>query len=170
MNRVLVLNNNYAALGICDWRKAVILYFTNKIEILESYSNELHSPNMTMKQPAVVRVLKYIRPKSKKARFNKDTIYARDRGRCSYCGEEVSRSKATYDHILPKSRGGKTTFGNIALSCGACNSFKNNRTPEEAKMELLTSPFVPYTTVGNLTMVYGTKKIPEWEKWLNYEA
>ena len=70
-------------------------------------------------------------------------VYKRDKGRCAYCGKELSRTEATIDHILPKSRGGKTTWENVVLSCKKCNCDKDDMTPEEAGMKLLVKPYNP---------------------------
>jgi hypothetical protein len=70
-------------------------------------------------------------------------VYKRDRGRCGYCGKDIPQKEATIDHILPKSRGGKTTWKNVVLACKDCNSKKDNMTPDEAGMRLLIKPYNP---------------------------
>ena len=73
----------------------------------------------------------------------KSALYKRDGGRCSYCGNSVSRQEATIDHIVPRAQGGVTSWDNVALSCKRCNSVKSSRTPEEANMPLLIKPYNP---------------------------
>jgi len=70
-------------------------------------------------------------------------LYRRDNGRCGYCGKRLSQKEATVDHIIPKSKGGKTTWNNVVLSCRPCNSYKDNRTPREAEMRLKVTPRNP---------------------------
>lgn len=70
-------------------------------------------------------------------------LYKRDNGKCAYCGRELSKKEATLDHIIPRSRGGKTEWKNVALSCKRCNTRKNDRTPKEAGMPLKVTPFNP---------------------------
>ena len=75
--------------------------------------------------------------------INRHAIYDRDGGKCAYCQKSLSRQEATMDHIVPKSKGGQTTWLNIVLSCTPCNTKKGDRTQDEAKMKLLVKPHVP---------------------------
>src|SRR4051812_8330195 len=141
--RTLILNNDYSVLGVVKWEKAVTLYFLNKIEIIEEFKCPVRSANLEMKMPAVIRILRRVRSKKVNVRFNKRSIYSRDRGMCQYCRKSITLHQATFDHVTPKSRGGQTTWNNITTACSSCNEIKNDRTPEEAGMALTRAPCRP---------------------------
>jgi 5-methylcytosine-specific restriction endonuclease McrA len=75
-------------------------------------------------------------------------LYKRDQGKCSYCGKEITQKESTIDHIIPKSKGGSNTWENICLACKPCNVFKDDRSPKEAKMKLLITPYNPKKSSG----------------------
>jgi 5-methylcytosine-specific restriction endonuclease McrA len=147
MNEVLVLNAAYMPLSIVSWQEAICLWYTNKAEILESYDDKmLRSWSTAMNMPCVIRLLYFIKPRKNIKFFQPFTrrnVYVRDHGKCAYCGSSVSLNKFTFDHVVPKSRGGSTNWNNIVCSCLKCNSKKNNRLPEEAGMKILQKPYAP---------------------------
>jgi 5-methylcytosine-specific restriction endonuclease McrA len=107
---------------------------------------------------------KYVKIPFKHALPSKENIVKRDNHQCQYCGKHVSTAAATLDHIIPESRGGKNTFRNLVTACLKCNTFKADRTPEEAKMKLMNAPFTP--TNSNLIskyIKYSGKE--EWSRW-----
>jgi len=119
--------------------------------------------NGYMVAPAVLR-LKYYRHIIKKARYSSKVVFYRDNYVCSYCGKNFVKSKLTIDHIIPRSKGGKTDWMNCVTCCKGCNNRKRNRTPEEAGMPLLTKPFVPQSLIKN--ELSGIR--PVHSEWLNY--
>lgn len=140
----LVLSSGYEPQMIVDWQRAVTLWAEDKVEILESYPDRmLRSASITMQMPAVV-VFKYqTRPRRRVVRFSRDAIYQRDDGRCAYCQVAVRKEEITYDHVRPRTQGGATTWDNIVISCGPCNTRKGGRTPQEAGMKLHVKPHKP---------------------------
>jgi len=96
-----------------------------------------------------------------KVSLTRQNVYARDGGRCQYCGKNLKRTESTYDHVLPRSRGGKTTWENIVLCCKKCNAKKGDKTPEEAGMRLLKEPRMP----KRFEML--ARKRPEWKRFLD---
>ena len=128
---------------VLDWKEAVNLMFRDKIEVLEKHENPVKTVSGPFFIPSVCRLKTYVKVKKTTARFNRDNIFRRDGYRCLYCGEAFMRKELTYDHVLPKSRGGKTTWLNIVSACKPCNLRKDDRTPEEANMRLLQKPHVP---------------------------
>lgn len=140
---VLVLDTSYQPIGTMRWEKAFCLWFKNKVEILETYDKWVHSVSQAFKMPSVIRFLKNVIRKTKKIRFSRDNIYNRDKGKCQYCGDKVSREDFTLDHCKPKSRGGITTFENVVVACFKCNTHKGCKMPEEAGMKLLNVPVRP---------------------------
>jgi 5-methylcytosine-specific restriction endonuclease McrA len=132
---VLILNQNYEPLSVCNVKKAVILLLLGKAELIEKADGKLlHSVSMAMPFPSVVRLSIYIRLPYKKIILSRKNILRRDSHRCQYCGRgDVS---LTVDHIVPKSRGGEDTWENLITACIPCNNRKGDRTPEEASMSL----------------------------------
>ena len=101
-------------------------------------------------------------------KFCRTTLYERDNGKCQYCSVRLPKTKATIDHVLPKSRGGKNTWKNTVLSCKKCNERKDDRTPEEANMPLLTTPKKPSWIHLKLGKAQTIKEHDTWGKFLNY--
>lgn len=139
----LVLNANYDVMKIVKWQKAITWIFLGKVDVIEEYGEYVNSPSIKLKKPAVVRFNRMIKAKYKVPRFSREHIYARDRYTCLYCGVKLTYSQLTLDHIIPRSRGGKSTWTNCASCCIGCNVRKANKTPKEANMELLLQPYHP---------------------------
>lgn len=138
---VLVLNQNYEPIGICNARKAVILIYLGKAEIVESLGTEIRSVSVSMAFPSVVRLQIYIYKPYKAVILNRKNIYRRDRSTCQYCGKKGPQ--LTVDHVIPKNFGGKDSWDNLVCACQRCNSRKGNKTPEQAGMKLLKKPVKP---------------------------
>ena len=166
MEQVLLLNITYEPLKIINWKKAITLLCLGKVEVIEEYEQEIRSVTFSLKLPSVVRLLKFIKRPKSPIRFSRQNIYARDRYKCQYCGRPFPSEELTYDHILPKSRGGKTARGNIVPCCVGCNRSKGGRTPEEAGMRLVRKPVRP-SWVPALRITIGFQKVPEtWRDYL----
>lgn len=130
-------------MGTVTWQRAIVLLFENKAEVVKEYTKDVRTVSKKFKMPAVIRLFNWIKTKFKSIRFNKGNVYLRDRGKCQYCSTAISESKATFDHIIPKSRGGRTDWENIVTCCYNCNQSKDCRTPIEAKMTLISKPVKP---------------------------
>lgn len=143
MRDALLLNASYEPLEILDWKEAVNLLFRDKIEVLENHDKPVRTVSGLFRIPSVCRLKEYVKVKRVKTRFSRDNIFRRDGYSCMYCGNSFAKKDLTYDHVMPKSRGGKTTWLNIATACKPCNMFKGDATPEEAGMRLLQQPHVP---------------------------
>ena len=142
MNRCIVLNGDYTFLNTVSWKRAIRLMFAGKAETLKSSTNIIHcADGSEIKVPLVMRLIKVIRLIYKnRVPYSKRNIMLRDDNKCCYCGDTY---RLTIDHVIPTSRGGKSTFENCVTSCFACNNKKNNRTPNEANMFLKKRPFAP---------------------------
>ncbi len=127
---------------IVSWQRAVVLVVLGKAEILEEYDVAL-GPVVDFKTPSVVRLTKGHPMQKRAVRFSRLNVFTRDGFRCQYCGVKKEMRELNYDHVLPRVRGGKTEWENIATSCYGCNDRKGSRTPEEAGMKLLRKPFKP---------------------------
>ena len=139
--RVLVLNASYEPIRIVNWQSAMLLWFQDKADVLESHSYQVKSSMKSFPLPAVLRLKKYIKPWAKgSARFSRDNVFLRDEYVCQYCQKVFPHSKLTLDHVHPYSRGGKKDWTNIVTACKKCNHKKSNKTPEEAGMPLMKKP------------------------------
>ncbi len=138
---VLVLNNNYAPLDICNTKRAVCLWYLGKIDVIESYPEFLHSPGEALPAPSVVKLNEYIRYQSLEVILTRKNLMIRDQHTCQYCGSATG--PMTLDHVLPREKGGPDTWENLVTACNYCNLRKGNRTPEQAGMKLLRPPKRP---------------------------
>jgi len=170
MEHVLLLNITYEPLKVINWKKAITLLCLGKVEVIEEYSRDIHSVSFTIKLPSVVRLLKMVKRPKNPVKFSRQNIYARDRHKCQYCGVRFPTEDLTYDHIIPKSRGGKTEWKNIVTCCIECNRRKGGRIPSEASMKLIRKPVRP-TWVPVIRITIGFKHIPQsWRDYLYWNV
>ncbi len=142
LNRVvLILNTNYSPLDICNTKRAICLWYLNKVDIVETYSERLHSPNFEIKAPSVVKLRDYVRFQSLDVVLTRRNLLIRDQHSCQYCGSQVG--PLTLDHVIPREHGGRDSWENLVVACIKCNLVKGNRTPEEAGMVLRAKPRKP---------------------------
>lgn len=153
--RVLVLNSSYEPLQLISARRAVVLLLQEKAEVIEAAQQLLRAQSFAIAIPLVIRLVRYIRiPRKMRLPCSRRGVLARDRETCQYCNTQPGRAHLTVDHILPRSRGGPTTWENVVTACRECNHRKGGRTPEEANMALLTVPrqpqYVAFALLGEL--------------------
>lgn len=139
---MLVLNATFEPINVCTVRRAAVLLLKEKAELLEHASWELHSASVTLPRPVVIRLVRYVRvPRdTHRRKITRRAVFARDDWTCQYCG---SRSNLTVDHVIPRSRGGSSTWENIVASCAPCNRRKGDRLPQHANMHPRSKPKVP---------------------------
>ena len=170
MEQVLLLNITYEPLRVINWKKAITLFVLGKVEVLEEYGREIRSVSFTIKLPAVVRLLRMVKRPNAPVKFSRQNIYTRDKYTCQYCGERLPSEELTYDHVIPKSREGKTKWTNIVTCCIACNRKKGGRTPEEAHMRLIRPPSCP-TWLPALKITIGFREVPKsWRDYLYWNV
>ena len=139
--KVLVLNQDYSALSICSVPKAFLLVYLDKAELVaESEHFTLRTVSAEFPMPSVIRLRRYISLPYKGVMLTRQNIFKRDGNRCLYCDKTED---LTLDHVVPKSRGGKTTWDNLATACKRCNSRKGDFTPDEANLKMRQKPFKP---------------------------
>src|SRR3954452_17669628 len=140
--RVLVLNATYEPINVCTVRRAVVLLLKEKAEVIEHGELQLHSATHTMTRPVVIRLVSYVRiPRdTHRRKITRRAVFARDDWTCQYCG---SRSNLTVDHVVPRSKGGTSSWENIVASCAPCNRRKGNALPRQAGMNLTRAPKTP---------------------------
>jgi 5-methylcytosine-specific restriction endonuclease McrA len=144
MKPALLLNASFEPLEIISWKRSVtIVYSKQKAMAIETHDEQVSSGEDDYDLPSVVRLNDRVQLPKRPVPFNKINVFHRDEFKCQYCGEEFDYKDLTFDHVLPQSRGGETTWENITTSCGPCNHSKGNRTPEEADMTLLSDPKEP---------------------------
>src|SRR5262249_37242294 len=124
----LVLTASYEPVARVSWKRAVTLLFDGKVEVIEEYEDRfIRSVTLESKMPSVIRFLRVVRTRKKTPKFSRENVYARDNGRCQYCAKKVARSEATYDHVVLRALGGKTTWENVVICCVPCNQKKGAR-------------------------------------------
>jgi len=151
----LVLNASYEPLRVVSIKRAVILLIQSKAELVEAAEQRLRAQGTSMECPLVIRLVRYVPiPRSRHLPCSRRAVLIRDRETCQYCGAQPGRAKLTLDHVVPKARGGQTTWENVVAACYDCNHTKRDRTPEEARMTLRTKPRQPqviaFALIGEL--------------------
>jgi 5-methylcytosine-specific restriction endonuclease McrA len=140
----LILSTAFEPMRRLPWQRAMVLLAAGRVEVIEEYSDRtIRTVRFNYPMPSVVRFVRGLRWRAKHVTFSRRNMYARDEGRCQYCARQVPRHLTTWDHVIPRSRGGKTTWTNIVVACLKCNQRKANRTPDEAKMPLRRQPIRP---------------------------
>jgi 5-methylcytosine-specific restriction endonuclease McrA len=163
-DKVLVLNATYEPLNICSARRAIVLMLKQKAEAVEMSGRTIHSAENSFALPNVIKLSYFVRvPRSDARRVSRRAVLARDQHRCQYCG---SRSHLTIDHIVPRSRGGDSTWENIVTSCAPCNSRKGDRLPAEANMSLRSKPRPPEPLAFIFMAVNEIHR--SWKRYLDY--
>ena len=159
------MNSSYEPLKVISWQKALTLFFLGKVEVVENYDHSVRSVYLVIKVPAVVRLLKFVKLHSRKPPLTKINLLARDSFSCQYCRLTLSKEESTIDHVVPRSKGGRTTWENVVIACPPCNRKKGGRTPKEAKMALLTAPNAPnWLPVINVSLKPNVPK--KWKVFL----
>jgi 5-methylcytosine-specific restriction endonuclease McrA len=171
----LVLDIGMLPINITPWKRALKLCLLGKANLIESrMDRQVRSENITLFIPSIIQILNIdffhrlnyvnIIP------FNRRNVYYRDNGRCMYCNKKVSLNNFTFDHVLPKSMGGKTNWKNIVVCCPKCNRKKKNRTPKHAGMKLVRHPTTPRLNkkvASSIVKKIGLEKLEE-ESWKGY--
>lgn len=189
---VLVLNRMYIAVHVINVRRAFTLLFRELAEVVHleegQYANYtfeswreiselkahfkepnedwIQAVNFEIQVPRVIRLLFYDRLPKQTIRFNRRNIFARDANRCQYCGRRFPTSELSLDHVIPRSRGGETSWENIVCSCVKCNVKKGGRTPHEAHLNLIRQPARPKRS-PLLSVKLGNPKYESWKTFLD---
>jgi 5-methylcytosine-specific restriction endonuclease McrA len=145
----LVLNADYRPLSyyplsLWSWQDSIKAVFLDRVNIVSNYDRVVHSPSLDLSLPSVVSLKTYIKPARYPA-FTRFNVFLRDRFTCQYCGQ---RDELTFDHMIPRSRGGKTTWDNVVAACSPCNLRKGGKLPREIRMFPAQAPERP--TVNDL--------------------
>jgi len=192
--QTLILTNHYRAHEIIGWQDAVTRMFCGKIEVLAQYDEILavlgretlksfpdlrralrqvigtDAESLTIKVPAVAVLRRSIGTTKSGIKFSKINVCQRDGFTCQYCGNKLPMSQLNYDHVIPRSQGGRTVWTNIVTACYTCNSKKANRTPEQAGMVLLRVPVKPKTLPMTPPIINPELAPTEWLPYLETAA
>jgi 5-methylcytosine-specific restriction endonuclease McrA len=138
---VLVVNQNYEPLNICDVKRAVVLLDRGKAELILNGRGELQTPSRSVSIPSVIRLSYLVKRPFMKRRMARREVFYRDNYTCQYCGKQTK--ELTIDHVVPRLLNGPHTWENVVSACIPCNHSKAARTPKEAGMKLLREPRAP---------------------------
>ena len=166
--RCLVLNQDFQFLGFCSWQSAICHKVAGKVYVEEEYDKEVHSPSITMRIPAVIRLKKWIKVIYERLMFvsyTKRNVFLRDNYTCLYCNRKLENSEACLDHVIPESRGGLKTWDNTVTSCKVCNYEKGAKTPQEAGLHLIKIPHRPHGFVEIIRIKIGEIHTL-WERYI----
>ena len=191
-SQVLVLNRLWQAVNICSARRAFALVYAGHAQIVSSDETNnflthdfeswrdlsANAPDhevvttisFKIRIPRVIVLLVFDRLPKKEVKFTRHNVFERDKNTCQYCGEVFDRSELNLDHVVPRDRGGTTTWENVVCSCIACNTRKGSRTPEEARMPLLTAQRPLGIGLEHLLLCHYAESRPAWRKYLDIEG
>jgi 5-methylcytosine-specific restriction endonuclease McrA len=163
--RALVLNQNYEPLNVCSVRRAFVLVFGGKADVLEAGEEPIYGVEQRIYiTPSVIRLKHFVSRPLPRPRLTRREVFTRDRERCQYCGKHGG--DLTLDHVVPKHRGGDHDWENLVTACRGCNHRKGGRTPVEARMHLIREPQRPATAPGELFAHY-LDRYQEWHPFLS---
>ena len=165
---VLVLNATFEPINVTAVRRAMVLMLKGVAQAEELNSTHVHSPSKSLPVPSVIRLLAYRHIPQQTRALSRKNILLRDRNTCQFCGSTFPASELTLDHVVPRSRGGRSSWENLVASCYRCNNRKGDRTPEEAGIALVRRPR-PFTlhTSRQLMRLIGNRD-EKWRKYLFY--
>ncbi|QDG54222.1 HNH endonuclease [Persicimonas caeni] len=166
MDPALLLNATYEPLSVVSWKKAITLLILGKAEMIEPQASVVHSATRVFRLPSVLRLLRRVSVPRSRVQFSRTNVYRRDGFSCQYCGVRFRKEELTFDHVLPRSRGGATNWTNIVTSCKPCNRTKGDRTPEEATMPLLSQPKEPRWWPFSASSARFDEHPDEWKPYL----
>ena len=163
---VLVLNQSYEPLNLCRTRRAVVLVFCGRAEVMENGRGEMRSASQIFQIPSVIRLIYLVRRPHHPRKLSRIEVFNRDHHICQYCGRQVRG--LTLDHVIPRKLGGEHVWENVVSACIPCNHRKGGCTPEEAGMKLLHQPRQPrndgFSVPYHLLSVHS-----EWQKYLPHQ-
>ena len=161
--RVLVLNLDHSPVAVVSPQKAIVLLLLEKANCLSTYGLlEIRTVSRSFEYPAVIRLNDYKNIPYRGVLLNRVNLFRRDGGECQYCG---SRRHLTIDHVIPRSKGGKTSWTNIVTACNRCNVNKGDKTPEQAGLILKKEPFKP--SLSYFLSEYAERQAEQWLPFLS---
>lgn len=161
MSRALVLNATFEPLCLVSTRRAVVLVLAEKAELIHTSEGYFRSERLEFPEPSVVRLGYFVKvPYQARIGLNRRSVFARDDHRCQYCGSAAEN----IDHVVPRSRGGTHTWGNVVAACRPCNNRKQDLFLHETRLSLTRAPVAPRERIWVLAATCGVR--PDWEPYL----
>lgn len=163
MSRALVLNATSEPIGVVSARRAVVLLLDNKVDVVAAGDHHFDSERLRVAVPEVIRLRYFVKvPYHRTAPLNRRTVFARDEGRCQYCG----RSAESLDHVVPRSRGGQHVWDNVVACCRRCNTTKGDRLLPDTNLTLRRPPCLP---ARDLWLAAHADRVPDsWDPYLSH--
>lgn len=161
---VLVLNQNYEPLNVCQTQRAVVLLISGKAEIVVNSRGYIRTPSAQFPRPSVIRLAHQVRRERPRVKLSRRAIFRRDHFTCQYCG--IQSNHLTIDHIIPRHRGGNHTWENVVSACPSCNRHKGGKTLEEVRMALRHPAAEPSASTYSLFGHYLTE-YRDWEPFIS---
>ena len=161
---VLVLNQSYEPLTVCRAKRAVVLVYQGKAEMLENGAGFIHTVSSSFELPSVIRLACMIKRPYRQKKLTRYEVFDRDKYTCQYCGKETKQ--LTLDHVIPRFRNGQHTWENVVSACVPCNRRKAGRTPQEAGMVLKHRPARPGDNALFSVPYHYRQARREWQKYL----
>ena len=164
----LVLNADfrplsYYPLSLWPWQEVVKSVFLERVDVVAEYDEYVHSPSITMRLPSVIALREFVKQDRQPA-FTRFNVFLRDRFQCQYCG---SHDDLTFDHVVPRSKGGRTTWENVVAACAPCNLKKGDRLPKQIRMFPTQTPYQPTVhDLHNNGRLFPPNHLHE--SWLDY--
>jgi len=167
--RTLVLNQGYEPIRVVTWQRAITMVWLDKASVLSEYEEAVRSKHLTWQVPAVI----WLRHKTKRfvpeVKLTRHYIYARDNWRCQYCGEQFPAAALTFDHVVPRARGGRTSWTNVVTCCTPCNQRKGDQLLGQVDMMLLRKPRKPSWMPALLVKSFSACSIPtQWHDFVGW--
>lgn len=143
IKKTLLLNSNYEVLSFITDRKAFKLIFKDKVDILSSWDEKIKCGSINLDYPATIKLKNLIKRNYYFIHFSRHAIVKRDNQTCQYCFKKLTAGEVTIDHVVPKSKGGNSSFTNCVVSCNPCNNKKSDLTLEQSGLKLTVKPTHP---------------------------
>ena len=167
MRPTLVLDRGYQPVNIVPFSRAMAYVAKAKVDILKEYDQMIHPDFLA---PAVVRLTNHTLKHRQRIKFSRQNVLIRDKLRCQYCGKTAFNKALTYDHVIPRSKGGTSCWENIVMACVECNREKADKTPQQAGMRLLSKPSRPSWNPLYNAKLFTVKAVPsEWRDYWTVE-
>lgn len=163
--KTLLLSANFFPIRIIPWDRAIKMRFEGTADVVAEYAEEVSSPSVTWKVPAVIRERRATKVRHA-VRFSRANVYLRDRYRCQYCGGRYLARELSYDHVVPRAHGGKTIWENIVTSCRPCNTLKGSRDCDSCGMFPITQPVRPKSLPAQGPVIDRASAPTEWLAFL----
>ena len=161
---VLVLNQSYEPLNICRARRALVLIFDGKAELVEDGTGFIHTTRSIVPLPSVIRLAYMVKRPRMDPKLTRFEVFNRDQFTCQYCGKQTRQ--LTLDHVVPRHLGGEHSWENLISACVICNHKKAGRTPEQARMKLLRKPAKPRSKTLFTVPYHYRQTFSQWQKYL----